>query len=75
MIKYGGKNDLLRIYNTTQRDGIDYNLAYIGTEFSAPDRGNFDKKYMNALFDYAHQQSRRGYAWKKAPSSIAPAQK
>ncbi len=68
MIKYSGKNDVLRIYNTTQRDGVDYNLASIGREFSAPGGGNFDKQYMNSLFDYAYQKSRRGYAWKKAPT-------
>ena len=28
MIASAGYNDVIRIYNTTQRDGIDYNLAY-----------------------------------------------
>jgi predicted patatin/cPLA2 family phospholipase len=67
MLHYGGSNDLMRIYFLAQRDGIDYNLAYIGSDFSAPRAGDFDKTYMNALFDYAYQQARRGYSWKKAP--------
>jgi predicted acylesterase/phospholipase RssA len=74
MIKYSGKNDMLRIYNTTERDGVDYNLAYIGKDFSAPGAGNFDKQYMNSLFDYAYQASRQGYAWKKTPGSITSAE-
>ncbi len=67
MIHWGGSKDLERIYYLAQRDGVDYNLAYIGKDFSAPKPGRFDKTYMNALYDYAYQQARRGYAWKKAP--------
>jgi hypothetical protein len=67
MIHYGGVNDVFRIYFVTQRDGVDYNLAYIGSDFSAPHAGDFDKAYMNALFDYGYQQARQGYKWHKAP--------
>ena len=67
MIHYGGTNDVFRIYFVTQRDGVDYNLAYIGSDFSAPHAGDFDKAYMNALFDYAYQQARQGYKWHKTP--------
>jgi hypothetical protein len=67
MLHSGGSNDLMRIYFIAQRDGLDYNLAYIGSDFSAPRAGDFDRAYMNALFDYAYQQARRGYSWKKAP--------
>jgi hypothetical protein len=34
MIHYIGCNDVLRIYETTKRDGINYNLAYIETDFA-----------------------------------------
>jgi predicted patatin/cPLA2 family phospholipase len=74
MIHTSGSNDLARIYFVTQRDGIDYNLAYIGSDFSAPHAGDFDKAYMNALFDYAYQQARRGYPWRKAPPTLAGSQ-
>ncbi len=67
MIHSSGSNDLLRIYFITHRDGVDYNLAYIGTDFSAPHAGEFDKDYMNALYDYAYQKARRGYPWLKSP--------
>jgi predicted acylesterase/phospholipase RssA len=67
MIHYSGSNDVLRIYFITQRDEVDYNLAYIGSDFTAPRAGDFDRAYMNALFDYAYEQARRGYEWRKAP--------
>ena len=73
MIHYGGANDVLRIYFITQRDGVDYNLAYIGRDFTAQRAGDFDKVYMNALFDYAYQQARKGYPWKKEPPLYAGA--
>ena len=71
IIHYGGANDVLSIYFIAQRDGVDYNLAYIGRDFAAPRAGDFDKAYMNALFEYAYQQARKGYPWKKHPPILA----
>lgn len=71
MIHSSGMNDLLRIYFVSKLDDIDYNLAYIGSDFSAPGSGEFDKAYMNALFDYAYQQARKGYSWQKEPPMLA----
>jgi Patatin-like phospholipase len=67
MIHYSGYNDIVRIFATTQRDGVDYNLAYIGADFSAERKEDFDTTYMRALFDYGYQQGRHGYPWRKAP--------
>jgi hypothetical protein len=74
MIHASGSNDLLRIYFVTQRDHVDYNLAYIGSDFAAPRTGEFDKAYMNALFDYAYEQARQGYPWQKVPPLLAGVQ-
>jgi hypothetical protein len=75
MIKHSGTNDILRLYVTTQRDGVDYNLAAIGDDFTTPHPAeNFDKAYMNAEFDYAYRLARHGYPWKKAPPQLAPRQ-
>lgn len=71
MIHSSGLNDVLRIYFVSKLDDIDYNLAYIGSDFSAPRAGDFDKAYMNALFDYAYQQARKGYSWEKEPPMLA----
>jgi len=70
MIHTSGSNDLLRLYFVTQRDNVDYNLAYIGTDFSAPRAGDFDKAYMAALYDYGYQQARHGYPWQKVPPML-----
>jgi hypothetical protein len=68
MLRASGANDLARIYFVTQRDGVDYNLAYIGSDFTVPHpRANFDQAYMNALFDYGYRKARRGYPWRKTP--------
>jgi Patatin-like phospholipase len=67
MITASGINDMIRIYNTTQRDGIGYNLAYIGTDFTEKLPEPFDQGYMRALFDYGYQRARRGYDWAKRP--------
>jgi len=73
MIHASGSNDLLRIYFITQRDNVGYNLAYIGSDFAAKEAGDFDKAYMNALYDYAYQQARHGYPWKHVPPSLVAA--
>jgi len=74
MIHSSGWNDLLRIYFITQQDGIDYNLAYIGSDFSPREAGEFDKKYMNDLFEYGYQQARHGYPWRKLPPGLPGSQ-
>jgi hypothetical protein len=68
MLRSSGANDLTRIYFVTQRDGVDYNLALIDTDFTVPHpTANFDQAYMNALFDYGYQKARGGYPWQKTP--------
>jgi hypothetical protein len=67
MTASAGMNDLYRIYLTSQRDGVDYNLAYLDDEFDVPYKGPFDKGYMNTLFDYGYRKGLAGYPWKKLP--------
>ena len=67
MIGSSGQNDLIRIYETCRRDGVDYKLAYIGTDFTMELPQPFDPVYMRALFDYGYQQARHGYDWKRTP--------
>jgi hypothetical protein len=69
MIAASGYNDVLRMYYTTQHDGIGFNLAYIGTDFTQKAPEPFDQGYMRSLFDYGYQRARRGYDWSKAPPS------
>jgi hypothetical protein len=75
MIKFSGRNDILRIYYTAKRDGVDYNLAYIGGDFTMPHPADdFDRAYMDAEYDYAYQLAQHGYPWKKEPPILVPAQ-
>jgi predicted acylesterase/phospholipase RssA len=75
MIHYSGYNDAVRIYATSRRDGVDYNLAFIGPDFTMEHKVPFDQAYMRALFDYGYRQGRAGYRWRKAPPILeAPEQ-
>lgn len=67
LIHSQGIGDLYRIYLTTQRDGFDYNLAYIGADFDFQHNEEFDQAFMRALYEYAYQLGRRGYPWRKTP--------
>jgi hypothetical protein len=67
MTAANGMNDLYRIYLTTQRDGIEYNLAFLDDAFTVPYKGPFDKTYMNTLFEYGYRKGSEGFKWQKAP--------
>ena len=67
MIAVAGYNDVIRIYGITQRDGIDYNLAFIGPDFRQVLASPFEPAYMRALYDYGYQRALHGYDWAKRP--------
>jgi hypothetical protein len=52
---------------------LDYHLAFIGADFDAPRKEDFDTAYMRALFDYGYQLGRKGYPWHKAPLGLTVA--
>ena len=58
LTKYQGIGDLYRLYVLTQRDGVDYNLAFIPKDFSPPRNSEFDTNYMNQEFDLAYDLAR-----------------
>lgn len=67
LIHTQGIGDLYRIYLTSQRDGVDFNLAFIPDSFDAPHREEFDTDYMRALFQTGYALAAKGYPWKKEP--------
>jgi len=71
MTASNGMNDLYRIYLTTERDKLDYNLAYLDDEFTVPYKGPFDRAYMNTLFDFGYRKGAAGYPWRKTPPGYA----
>jgi predicted acylesterase/phospholipase RssA len=71
MLASSGQNDVLRTYFISQRDHVDYNLAYIGNDFVTEKKGEFDQAYMLALYEYGYQQARAGKEWHKTPPGLA----
>ena len=67
MIAASGYNDVLRIYAAAERDGVDYNLAFIGPDFMMVRDRPFDPSYMRPLYEHGRQRALRGDAWVKRP--------
>lgn len=67
LIQSQGYGDLYRIYQTTQRDHVSFNLAYIGADFKFSHQHEFDRQYMSALYQYAFQLGKSGYPWAHTP--------
>jgi hypothetical protein len=72
MIHFSGQNDIFRLQTTAARDGVDFNLAYIGRDFGVEHIEDFDRPYMRALFEYGRQQALAGTAWHKHSPLLAP---
>lgn len=72
LIQNQGIGDLYRIYATTQRDGVDFNLAFIPPTFNVPLNEPFDRHYMYELFKLGFQLGRSDYRWAKVPPGYKP---
>jgi predicted acylesterase/phospholipase RssA len=70
LIHTQGIGDLYRIYATAQRDGVDYNLAFIPSSFNAPHKAEFDNAYMRELYDVGHDMALKGFPWLKTPPAF-----
>lgn len=73
LIQTQGAGDLIRMYLTATRDHVDYNLAYIPRDFTAPKKSEFDDDYMRPLFERGRQMAAHGYPWAKYPPGYDPA--
>jgi hypothetical protein len=67
LITNEGVGDLYQMYHIAQRDGVDFNLAYIPKSFEVPHKAQFDTGYMQALFKTGFDMARTGYPWEKVP--------
>lgn len=65
--------DISRIYLTTMRDNIDYNLAFIPADFNVVKTRDFDPAYMRPLYERGFEMAAHGYPWLKAPPAFAGA--
>lgn len=66
-IASSGVNDLYRMYLTTQRDTVGFNLAYVEGDYALPYKGPFDREYMNALYAHGFEVGKGGKEWHKLP--------
>jgi predicted patatin/cPLA2 family phospholipase len=71
MINYNGVGDFYRMYLETRRANAGFNLAYIGDDFHAAHKEQFDQGYMRALYRYAFDKAAKGYPWQDAPPGFA----
>jgi predicted acylesterase/phospholipase RssA len=67
LIRTQGIGDMYRIYLDCQRDGINYNLAYIPENFDVIPNEEFDPVYMGKLFERGYQLAESGYPWENTP--------
>jgi predicted acylesterase/phospholipase RssA len=70
MLAASGNNDLLRTYFIARRDGVDYNLAVIESDFVGGRASEFDQAYMQALYGYGYRRAASGPLWLKAPPGL-----
>jgi hypothetical protein len=72
LIQSQGIGDLYRMYLTAKQDQIDYNLAVIGPSFKVAHTEDFERGFMQALFDFGYTLARKGYPWLKMPPGFNP---
>jgi hypothetical protein len=63
------------LLRSAQRDGLDFNLAYIPAQFNAPHKADFDTHFMRALFETGYDMAAKGYPWEKVPPDYATTDK
>jgi hypothetical protein len=72
LINTQGIGDLYQLYLLSQRDGIDFNAAYIPQSFSDRLDRPFDTAYMRKLYALGSQEMLESKAWHKTPPGYDP---
>jgi len=67
LIRTQGVGDIFQIYALCQRDGNDFNLAYIPSSFTEKPTEGFDPVYMTKLYNLGYEMALKGYPWEKGP--------
>lgn len=70
LIRTQGVGDLYQIFVLCHRDGNDFNLAYIPSDFEEETEEPFDPEYMTKLYQLGHTMALRGYDWAKEPPGL-----
>lgn len=67
LIRSQGNANINETYEATQRDDVNFHLAYIPPDFDEVAAEAFDPVYMKKLYDLAFEQARNGYPWSDHP--------
>ena len=67
MIHTQGVGDLYRIFLTSQRDKVKFNMTHIPEDFQHLHPEEFDNSFMQALYERGYQLAISGRAWKQLP--------
>lgn len=67
MTAASGFNDAVRIWLNAERDGVEFRMAYIGSDFTVAYDKPFDQTYMTPLYNYGFERARAGYPWSRQP--------
>ncbi len=73
LIRTQGFGDIFQIYYTSQRDGVDFNLAYVPDSFDIESKDFFDQNYMTQLYELGYRMAKDGYPWEKTPPGLGDA--
>jgi hypothetical protein len=67
LIKNQGIGDLYEMFAFAKRNGMDYNLIYIPTDFPDTSTQAFDPVYMTKLYDLGFELVNKPNPWQKVP--------
>lgn len=65
LLRTQGIGDILKIYLSAGRDGVDFHLAHIPKDFNKPSEEPFDLEYMHDLYNLAYESITQGDPWIK----------
>ncbi|MFH1189502.1 MAG: patatin-like phospholipase family protein [Candidatus Omnitrophota bacterium] len=71
VVAAANNGDIYRLYATAKRRGLDFNLAYIPSDFKPDSKELFDTKEMQRLFKRGYDDAVNGYKWHKTPPGYA----
>jgi Patatin-like phospholipase len=72
LTKTQGIGDLFRLYTYAERDGMNYNLAYIPEDFTQKAKTPFDNDYMKKLFERGYTMGQSNSIWHHYPPLYRP---
>ena len=67
LLTYVGHGDFNRMYLQAQRDGLNFNMIRIPTDFENTSTEAFDSVWMAELYELGYEMAVNGIDWQKTP--------